>query len=211
PDSVAVLDTMSLAESRTGSALLDTGRLDEALLSFHASLALAERVAELEPTDTMRRRVTIALNEVGRALGRMDRDEESLPYYQRSMAMRAAAAAAAPQDTRAQRDLALAHHRLSDVHRAAGDTEAALREAASAHAILDRIARASPTEGRSRFDLAVAEHKLAEAFEAADRPAEALARFQASHALTVALSTENPDNLFYITSSLLMLERTAHC
>src|SRR5690606_2714757 len=65
PDNVAVLDTMSLAESRTGSALLDTGRLDEALPRFQASLALAERVAELEPTDTMRRRVTIALNEVG--------------------------------------------------------------------------------------------------------------------------------------------------
>ncbi|MFG0286516.1 MAG: protein kinase [Phycisphaerales bacterium JB039] len=209
PEDVDVLDTLSLAEGRTGSALLDMGRLEEALRHFEACLALAERVAELEPTDAMRRRVTIALNEVGRALGRMGRDDESLPYYERSMAIRAAAAAAAPQDTRAQRDLALAHHRLSDVHRAAGNYEAALSEARSAHAILSDIEATSPTEARARYDLAVAEHKIAGILET-DRPAEALEHHRAARQIMVALSAENPDNLFYATGALLPQERVAH-
>src|SRR5690606_21946693 len=72
-------------------------------------------------------------------------------------------------------------------------------------------ADAAPTEGRARFDLAVAEHKLGAIFNSAGRHAEALPWHAASHATMAPLSAENPDNVFYKTSTLLPLERVASC
>src|SRR5690606_27857043 len=60
-------------------------------------------------------------------------------------------------------------------------------------------------------DLAVAEHKLGSIFNAADRPGDALRWHAAAHATMAPLSAENPDNVFYKTSTLLPLERVANC
>jgi tetratricopeptide (TPR) repeat protein len=208
-DDVAVRETRALAEGRIGSVLRDMGRPSEALAHFEASLAISDELAASGALDRVRQ-VTIALNEVGLTLARLDRHTDALEPFARSLEIRRLAAERDPESARAQRDLATVNQRLADVRLALGEPERGLEHHVDARKALGAIARADPNDSRARFDLSVAEEKVGTALVDLGRFGEAVDSYGRSAALRGALAGENPDNLFYKKAQSAAVERQAH-
>lgn len=207
PDHTGVLDAIGLAESRLGGVLREMGRLDEALARFESALDAAIRVERIDPGQSRIR--SVAHNEVGMTLVRLGRAEEALPHYETSMRIRTEAVEREPESTRAQRDLALVHHRLADVRRSTGDPVGALGHDMAALRTLAALQRAEPEDARARFDLSVAETKTADSLDDLGRSEEALAAWERSLVLRRDLMRDHPTNLLYAKAHCLSMERVA--
>jgi tetratricopeptide (TPR) repeat protein len=207
PDDRELLGTLGLADGRMGGMLRESGRLDGALAHFERSLGSARRIADLTGDPQVERAVSVALNEVGLTLVRMDRPADAAVYYEESMRIRAAAAEREPDNARAQRDLALIHHGLSDVALNANDFGTGIAHNRSALAILDALHRADLTDTRAAMDLSVAWDRTSASLADAGRYGESLDAQRMALALRRELVERRPDNKLYTLALALSLER----
>lgn len=209
-DSPGADDLRVLVSQRLADVLLNQGRPEQAAEYFEsAALAAGRLAADGDPT--LERRYSVALNEWARALTQAGRHAEAAPHLQRSFQIRSAAAAANPGDARAQRDLALVHHRLGDIQPAIGQPERRVEHYAAARDILASLAAQDAQNTRASYDLFVAESKLAEALMEADDMAGARKGFEAALAVTATLARTHPENQLYQMALATNLERVALC
>ncbi len=199
-------DLRVLAEQRLGSAMLNQGRVDEAIGHFSLAAEAAERLAA-DGDPVLVRRWTVALNELAMALTRAGREAEVAPHLERSLEVRAATAVAAPADTRAQRDLALVHHRLGDIQIALGQPDERLKHYAAARDILVALAHDDAENTRAAFDVFVAESKLAEAYLDDGDAATARHGFESARDACATLAAANPENHLYQMALTTSVER----
>lgn len=208
PDSAALVATVYLAESNIGSVLRDMGRPEEALVHFLNALGAA-RTAKTMGSATPRT-VSVAYNEAGLTLVRLGREAEAVPHFERSMEIRKAELERNPQSTRARRDLALAHHRMSDAVRVIGEFETAILHNRSAFELLHALHQADPGDARLRIDLSIAREKVASSLLDAGRFEEALPEHHHVLELRTILVDDHPENLYYRKALMAAQERLAH-
>ena len=199
-----------MVEQRLGTQMINMGRPDDAIEHFRLALAASERLAQSGQPDKVRR-LTIGLNGLGLTLIRMGRPQEALPYLERSMEFRSRTLAENPDSSRAQRDVALVHHRLGDVRRNLDQTQTAIAHYRAAREILTGIASTDRTDARAQFDGSVAEEKLANVLLDAGLIEEARSHFELARNARRRLSIENPDNMLYAMAAAIAVERVAHC
>jgi tetratricopeptide (TPR) repeat protein len=207
-DSPGADDLRVLVSQRLADILLNQGRPEQAAEYFQsAALAAGRLAADGDPT--LERRYSVALNEWARALTQADRHAEAAPHLERSFQIRSAAAAANPGDARAQRDLALVHHRLGDIQSSLGQPERRVEHYAAARDILATLAEQDAQNTRAAYDVFVAESKLAEAFMDSGDLAGARKGFEAALAVTATLTRTHPENQLYQMALATNLERVA--
>lgn len=210
PDTeLAVLDTLSFVYGRLGHTLRNMGRNEEALERFLLSLGFAERIMERDPESKDYRSVGVALNEAGQTLIRLGRPGEAREYLERAMRIRAEAAANEPHDARAQRDLALAHHRLADVYQAEDKLESTLGHNRAALELLAALHAAAPTDARACLDESIALDKLGTTLRMLGRHEEALAMHRRVCELRDKLAEAQPDNMFYVMVQAAAFDQVA--
>ncbi len=207
PRDPMLIATVDLAESRIGGVLRDMGRLEESLAHYLNSLEAARTGEGLG--SVTQRALSVAYSEVGLTLVRLDRAPEAVPYYERSMQIRRAELERNPQSTRAQRDMALIHHRMSDVARDSGEVEKGLEHGRAALALLDALHRADPGDARLRIDLSIGCEKLSVLLVTAGLYEEALVERRRAVGLHALLVQDYPDNILYKKTMLLGKEGMA--
>jgi serine/threonine protein kinase/tetratricopeptide (TPR) repeat protein len=103
----------------------------------------------------------LAEHDLGDIFQLAGKTEEAEWHYQRALEIATAVAGASPTSARAQRDLAVAHHRIADVQ-AGADTTRALASYRKGHRIFEAIAEAAPKSAKAQRDLTVSYHRIAE-------------------------------------------------
>jgi tetratricopeptide (TPR) repeat protein len=86
--------------------LVAQGKLDEALQSYWRNLAIAERLAAVDPSNTERQRdLSVSYNNVGNVLERQGKLDEALQKYRQGVAIREHLAAADRSNAQWRNDL----------------------------------------------------------------------------------------------------------
>ena len=97
--------------------LVDQGKLDEALKAYRDSLAIAERLAAADRSNTQwQRDLSVSYNNVGDVLVKQGKLDEALKAYRDGLAIAERLAAADRSNTQWQHDLADGHANLAVVY-----------------------------------------------------------------------------------------------
>jgi tetratricopeptide (TPR) repeat protein len=153
---------VSVAHEWVGDELRDQGKLDEALVSYLASLAIRERLANAQPSNTRwQSDVSVAQNRIGDVLHNQGKLDEALASYLASLAIRERLAAAEPSNTRWLSDLSSSHSRIGSVLVSQGKFAEALTSSRDSLVIAERRARADPSNAERQWDVVVSHWNLA--------------------------------------------------
>ncbi len=145
-----------VADIRIGNVLGAQGKLDEALTRYRDALAVAERLAASDPTNTeWQRDVSVSFNKIGDMLRAQGKLDEALTRYRESLAVRQRLAASDPTNTVWQRDVSVSFDRIGDVLRAQGKLDEALTRYRDGLAVAERLAASDATNALWQMDLAM--------------------------------------------------------
>jgi tetratricopeptide (TPR) repeat protein len=104
------------------------GKLDEALKAYRDSLAIRERLAAADPSNTeWQRDLSVSYDKIGNVLVAQGKLDEALKAYRDSFAIRERLAANDPGNTLWQRDLSVSYHKIGNVLAAQGRLDEALK------------------------------------------------------------------------------------
>ena len=96
--------------------LVAQGNLDEALQSYQAALAIMERLAKADPSNTeWQSDLSVSYDRTGDVLVAQEKPDEALEIYRKSLAVRERLAASDPSNTRWQRDLSVSYQKVGNV------------------------------------------------------------------------------------------------
>ena len=172
------------------------GNLEAALKAYQDSLAIREKLAAQDPSNTeWQRDLSVSFNKIGdvqRARGNLD---AALKAYQDSLAIAEKLAAQDPSNTEWQRDLSVSFNKIGDVQSARGNLDAALKayQDSARHR-----ARSSPRRTRAtaewQRDLSVSFNKIGDVQSARGNLDAALKAYQDSLAIAEKLAAQDPSN-----------------
>ena len=178
-----------------GDVLRDQGTLAEAVASYRAAMAIAERLAEADPDNAgSQRDLSVSHNRIGDVLLAQGNLSEALASYRAAMAIAQRLAEADPDNAGWQRDLSVSHNKIGDVLRAQGDLSEALASYRAATAIAQRLAEADPDNAVWQRDLALGHGRIAAVKLQQDDRDGALEGFIRGHEIIAALASASPDN-----------------
>ncbi|MEO1609945.1 MAG: toll/interleukin-1 receptor domain-containing protein [Pseudomonadota bacterium] len=147
--SIAKIDTndltaqrdLSVAFNERGNVLVAQGNLPQALDSFQASLAIAERLAKAAPGNAgWQRDLSVSYEKIGSVLVAQGNLPQALDSFQASLAIRERLAEADPRNAGWQADLAASYGKLGQLHIALGKKQEALRLFQAGKAIVEPLA-----------------------------------------------------------------------
>ena len=125
------------------------GNLEAALKAYQDSLAIREKLAAQDPSNTeWQRDLSVSFNKIGdvqRARGNLD---AALEAYGDGLAIAEKLAAQDPSNTEWQRDLSVSFNQIGDVQRARGNLDAALKAYQDSLAIREKLAAQDPSNSR---------------------------------------------------------------
>jgi tetratricopeptide (TPR) repeat protein len=134
--------------------LVQQGKLEQALKSYSDSLAIRERLAATDPSNTQwQSDLTWSYMNLGDVLVQQGRLEEALKVYGDSLAVAERLAAADPSNAQSQSNLAVAYNRVGDALTAQGKLEEALKPFRDSLAIAERLAAADPSNAQWQQNL----------------------------------------------------------
>ena len=137
-----------------GDVLRDQGTLAEAVASYRAAMAIAERLAEADPDNAgSQRDLSVSHNKIGDVLRAQGDLSEALASYRAAMAIAQRLAEADPDNAVWQRDLALGHGRIAAVKLQQDDRDGALEGFIRGHEIIAALASASPDNATLANDI----------------------------------------------------------
>ena len=138
-------------------------REDEALKSYQADLAIAERLAKSDPGNAnWQRDLSVSYEKVGDVLVQQSNLAEALKFYQASLAISERLAKSDPGNANWQRDLLVSHWKLASVFRDQGDQEKAIDALRQGREIMARLVSLSPDNTGWKRDLQGFDDQLAE-------------------------------------------------
>ena len=139
-----------------GDVLVAQGQLEQALESYQAGLKIAERLAELDPSNTeWQRDLSVSHNRIGDVQGTQGGLAAAQASYQAGLEIQQRLAASDPSNTLWQRDLSISHNKIGDVQVAQGRLEAAQASYQAGLEIAERLAASDPSNTRWQRDWAV--------------------------------------------------------
>jgi tetratricopeptide (TPR) repeat protein len=192
PNKLAWQRELSLLRDGLGRTLQAQGRVTEALASYRASLAIAERLAA--DARSFDRHHELALRHVN--LGEVNLDRRAfgaaLASFQSSLAIARRVAAADPGKARWQQALVLAHERIGDVLRLRGELDAALPSYYESRAAAERLVAVEPGNAEWQRGLSTLHLKIGDVLALQDRAEEALASYRSSSAIAGRLAAADP-------------------
>ena len=113
PNDITYQRDLSVAYNRVGDVLKAQGKLDEALKAYRDGLAIAERLAAADRSNTQwQRDLSISYNKVGDVLVDQGKLDEALKVYRDGLAIRERLAAADRSNTQWQRDFQISIGRI---------------------------------------------------------------------------------------------------
>jgi tetratricopeptide (TPR) repeat protein len=178
-----------------GDVLQTKGRLDEALAAFREALAISQRLASTDSSNTdWQRDLADAHDRVGvifQAQGRLD---EALAAFREALAIFQRLASTDPSNAGWQRDLAVAHAKVGDILQTQGRLDEALAAFREAFAIFQRLASLDPSNADWQRDLGVTHDRVGDILQAQGRLDEALATFREAFAISQRLASTEPSN-----------------
>ena len=129
--------------------LVAQGKLDEALKAYRDSLAIRERLAAADRSNTeWQRDLSVSYDKVGDVLVAQGKLDEALKAYRDGLAIAERLAAADRSNTEWQRDLSVSYDRVGDVLVAQGKLDEALKAYRDSLAIRERLAAADRSNTR---------------------------------------------------------------
>ena len=141
---------------KIGDVLVAQGKLDEALKAYRDSLAIAERLAAADRSNTRwQRDLSVSYNKVGDVLVAQGKLDEALKPTATASPSRERLAAADRSNTEWQRDLSVSYNKVGDVLVAQGKLDEALEAYRASLAIRERLAAADRSNTRWQRDLSV--------------------------------------------------------
>jgi tetratricopeptide (TPR) repeat protein len=183
PTDLAWQNDLAIAYDQLGDVLQAQSRLKEALASYRASAAIAERLAD-DPSYTGRHHDLavnyIKVGDIDLARGALD---EALVSYGASYDLAQRLVAVDPGNGRWQESVLTAQQKIGDVQRMQGELDAALASFQSGRAIAVRFAARDPGNGDWQRRLATSHIRIGDVLALQNKPDEALASYRASHAI----------------------------
>ena len=134
--------------------LVARGKLDEALESYRDSLAIFERLAGSDRSNTgWQRDLSVSYIKVGDVLVAQGKLDEALENYRDSLAIFERLAGSDRSNTGWQRDLSVSYERIGDVLVAQGKLDEALKSYRDNLAIAERVAASDRNNAQWQNDL----------------------------------------------------------
>jgi tetratricopeptide (TPR) repeat protein len=141
--------------------LVAQGRLDDALKVYGDSLAIAERLAAADRSNTdWQRDLSVLYNRVGNVLVAQGKLDEALKAYRDGLAIAEPLAAADRSNTHWQHDLSILYNNVGDVLAAQSKLDEALKAYRDGLAIRERLAAADRSNTRWQNDLQINAEKI---------------------------------------------------
>jgi tetratricopeptide (TPR) repeat protein len=195
PDDSTYQRDLATALVEVGDVLRNRGKLNEALESYRASLAIAERLAAADSNNAGRQvDISRARDRIGDVLLDQGQFNEALASYRASLAIHERLAAADPGNAGWQRNLSVSHTKVGDVLVYQAKLDEALVSYRAGLAILERLAAADPSDAGRQRDLSVSHSRIGDVLLDQGEHSEALASYQASLAIQERLAAADPSN-----------------
>jgi tetratricopeptide (TPR) repeat protein len=183
------------ALERLGMVLIAQGRLAEALQSYQAQLAIADRLAQADPHSTIGHRdLSVSHNKIGAVLVQQGKLADALQAFRDGLALAERLVQADPDNAEWRRDLAVSNERVGDVLAEQGKLNEALQTFQAQLSIVDRLAQANPDNMERQRDLSLAYNKLGNVLAKEGKLDEALQYYRDSIAIRERLAQADPGN-----------------
>jgi eukaryotic-like serine/threonine-protein kinase len=157
------------------------------------ALAIARRLVEADSRSTQyRQTLARALGSVAYGLQNEDKWEPSREHLRQALAIYTELVAEAPENRRAQRELAQAYYRMGVSYVDSGHAAEAVAQLESALEVQEQLLAADPDNNQYQSDIAAAHHFLGVALGELARPEEALKHFDRAIAIRQAALQADP-------------------
>ena len=208
PDDVTSERDLSVAQDELGEVLQAQDKIAEALVSYRASLAIAERLAKVDPRNALwQRDLAIRHGHIGDALLHEGDYAAALENYEVAVAISDYQAKAEPGNIQWQRDLSWLYRSVAELERR-DDPEAALETMSKTHAILEQLAAQEPNNLEFQWGLGDTDYFIGDLLVqiGADLPA-GLERFKSALAITMRIASTDPENTVWQQRLALLHEK----
>ena len=185
----------SVAHDDLGDALVRQGRFEAALQSYKSSLAIAQTLADQDPSNAQAQRdLSVSYNKIGDIEQSQGRLEEALQSYKSSLAIAQTLADQDPRNAEARRDLSVSYINIGDIEQRQGKLEAALQNYQSALAIAQTLADKDPKNAEAQRDLSISYSKIGNIERDQGRLEAALQNYKSALAIHQTLADQDPRN-----------------
>ncbi len=184
-----------MSYNKVGDVQVAQGNLPAALTSYQAGLAIADRLAKSDASNTgWQRDLSVSYERVGDVQVARDNLPAALTSYQASFAIRDRLAKSDPGNAGWQRDLSISYIKIGDVQKAQGNLPAALTSYQAGLAIFDRLAKSDAGNAGWQRNLSISYIKVGDVQKAQDDLPAALTSYRASLAIADRLAKSDPSN-----------------
>jgi tetratricopeptide (TPR) repeat protein len=180
---------------RSGDALFEVGRYEDALGVYERALALARSAIVVDGSDPIwLHHLSVALEKVGDLNKHKELLDEAFKLYGESLTIREQRAARDPASSDAQRDVATALERIAEIARVMQRYEEAVKTYHKSLAIREALARSHPRHTEWLRELAIAHENLGDVFRLMRNQPSALAEYESARTVTDRLVVSDPSN-----------------
>lgn len=190
-----------------GDLLCDQGDLTEALAAYQKALAMSQRLARTDPSNTGWQRIrSVSQERIGDVLRTKGDLAGALAAYRESLTVRQRLAATDPSNTKWQRDLSVNHNNVGFVLYNQGDRAGALAAFQESLAVRQRLATADSTNTEWQRDLSVSHVNVGNVLYDQGDLTGALAAYQESLVVSKRLAAADPSNTVWQRDLSVSLE-----
>ena len=189
------LERLALANFDLGYITSEIGSKREALRDFEESLAIFERLARLNPSDTeLQRNLAGNHQSIGIVQSALGRPNEALASIERGRGLLERLSNDNPSVAAFRSDLAKCENSVGLLEREMGRPDEALVSLTKARAIWEQLSRENPTVADYQNGLALSYQNIGVILQDSSRLMEALASYQQALAICERMSRENPSD-----------------
>ena len=186
---------LSVSHNRIGEVRVAQGDLAGGLAAYEAGLAIADRLAGSDPSNSeWQRDLSVSHNRIGDVRVAQGDLAGALAAYEATLKIAETLAGSDPSNSGWQRDLSVSHDRIGDVRVAQGDLAGALAAYEAGLAIRQRLAGSDPSNSGWQRDLSVSHNKIGDVRVAQGDLAGALAAYEVGLAIADRLAGSDPSN-----------------
>lgn len=195
PNTPRVLHNRCTAALRAGDLARERGDLEKALTEYRAAVAIAERLAEGDPSKAdWQRDLSASHNRVGQLLQVEGDLGGALAEYRAALEAATRVAANDGNNVASQRDLSVSYLKIGGVLQAQGDLGGALSEYYAALAIRERLAAMDGSNAVYQRDLSLCRDTVGDVLREQGDLSGALSEYRAALAIAEQLVAMDPSN-----------------
>jgi tetratricopeptide (TPR) repeat protein len=193
----AIQSIVASSHRNIGEALRDTGKQEEALASFHESLAIRQKLVDANPAVTdFKLDLAWSQNYIGAQLHKMGKPTQALALFRQSLVIFEKLADANRTDTQFQSDLAETYMGMGILLAATGEPEQGLAFFHKELDIRQKLADAHPAVHDFQRGLARCHVYMRGVLVEMGKPEEAVESYRKELAIREKLADANPANTF---------------